>query len=98
MLEKEIKRFIYNPSVPISRAISDLYKKDITICLVCRPNRKLLGILTLSDIKQTLLKGVDQKAPISTIMNTAFISASEGASLAELNKLAKKSTSFGTGT
>ncbi len=98
MLEKKIKRFIYSPSVPISRAISDLYKKDITICLICRPNGELLGVLTLSDIKQALLKGVDQKAPISSIMNTSFVSASKSTPLPGLKKLAMESTSFGTGS
>lgn len=97
MLEKKLKRFIYSPSTPISRAISDLYKKTITMCLVCRPGGELLGIVTLSDIKQALLKGVDQKAPISSIMNTAFVSAPVGTPLAVLKKLAMKSTSFGTG-
>lgn len=97
MIEKSIKRYIYSPSTPVSRAIGDLYKKDITICLVCGSNKKLLGILTLSDIKQNLLKGVDQKAPISKIMNTKFVSAPQGSSLTELNRLAKKSTAYGTG-
>lgn len=97
MLEKNLKHFIYHPSTPISRVVSDLYRKNITICLVCNPNRKLLGILTLSDIKQNLLKGVDRKASIRTIMNTEFVSAPEGTSIAELNRLAKKSTTLGTG-
>lgn len=97
MLEKKIKRFIYSPSVPISKTITDLYKKDITICLVCGPQGKLVGILTLSDIKQALLKGVDQKAPISTIMNRTFIVASKDTPLKELKKLALRPTSLGTG-
>ena len=97
MLEKKIKRFIYSPSVPISRAISDLYKKDITICLVCMPRGKLLGVLTLSDIKQALLNGVDKKASISSIMNTAFTAAPRGTPLSELKKLAEEKTSFGPG-
>lgn len=97
MLIRRIKPFIYSATTPISKAIGDLYKRDITICLICRPNGTLIGVLTLSDIKQALLKGVDEKAHISTIMNTAFVSAKEGSSLEELNRLAKKSTSFGYG-
>ncbi len=97
MLDKKIKRFIYSPSVPIGKAVSDLYKKAITICLICRPNGELLGVLTLSDIKQALLKGVDQKAPISSIMNTSFVYASKSTPLSGLKKLAKKKTSFGSG-
>ncbi|KKU55920.1 MAG: NAD-dependent epimerase/dehydratase [Parcubacteria group bacterium GW2011_GWA1_47_11] len=97
MLDKKIKRFIYSPSVPIGRAISDLYKKAITICLVCRKDGELLGVLTLSDIKQALLKGVDQKAHISSIMNTSFVSATKSMPLSGLKKLAMKATSFGTG-
>src|SRR3989344_2564304 len=97
MLDKKIKRFIYSPSVPIGRAISDLYKKAITIFLVCRKDGELLGVLTLSDIKQALLKGVDQKAHISSIMNTSFVSATKSMPLSGLKKLAMKATSFGTG-
>ncbi len=97
MLEKKIKPFIYSPATPINRVISDLYKKETTICLVCGKDGTLLGILTLSDIKQALLKGVDKKAPIRSIMNTTFIAATKGTPLHELKKLAKKKTSFGTG-
>jgi nucleoside-diphosphate-sugar epimerase/CBS domain-containing protein len=97
MLEKNIKRFIYAPSVPVSKAITDLYKKEITICLVARAGGPLLGVLTLSDIKKALLKGVDQKAPISSIMNKSFVSAPEGTSPKKLDALARGDTKLGTG-
>lgn len=97
MLEKKIKRFVYSPATPLRRVIGDLYKKDITICLVCDARGRLVGVVTRSDIKQALLKGVDQKAPIRSIMNTAFTAAPQGTALRELSKLAKKKTSLGTG-
>jgi nucleoside-diphosphate-sugar epimerase len=97
MGEKNLKRFIYAPTTLIGNAISDLYRKSITICLVCDKKGKLLGVLTLSDIKQALLGGADPKAPIRSIMNTEFISAPKGASLARLNTLAKQPNKLGTG-
>lgn len=97
MPEKNIKRFVYAPETPMSVVISDLYRKSITICLVCDPKGKLLGVITLADIKQALLKGVDPQSPIRHVMNTAFVSAPATASLPELRKLAKRPTKYGTG-
>ena len=54
MLEKNIKNLVYAPSVPVDRVLSELYRKASTICLVCDKKGKLLGLLTLSDLKQKL--------------------------------------------
>ena len=97
MLERNIKPYLYAPTTSIEQALHDLYRRGVAICLVCDPRRKLLGILTLSDIKRALLKGVDSHAPLKSIMITDFTSAPSGTSLAELKKLAKIPTRFKTG-
>ena len=95
--EKNPKPFIYAPIMPIGTVISDLYRKAITMCLVCDKKGKLLGVVTLSDIKQALLRGLDPETPVRSIMNTEFVSAPEGSSRARLNALAKQPTKLGTG-
>jgi nucleoside-diphosphate-sugar epimerase len=97
MLETNITKYIYAASTPLSQAMSDLYRRALTICLVCDKKGVLLGVLTRSDIKQALLKGVDPRASVSTIMNTNFTSAPKGTPLTALKKLALKMTKEGLG-
>ncbi len=97
MIEKNLKGLVYTPKTPLHSAMSGLYRVGKTICLICDPKGKLVGILTRSDIKQAMLKGVDREAPLSSIMNKQFISAREGASAASLKKLAQMPNHLGTG-
>lgn len=97
MLVKQFKTYIYAPDVPLRRAVSDLYRKATTICLVCGPDKRLLGVLTLTDIKQALLKGIDPATPLRSIMNKEFVSAPHTASEATLRKLAQQPSRYGTG-
>jgi nucleoside-diphosphate-sugar epimerase/CBS domain-containing protein len=98
MIQKNLKDLVYAPATPLRNAISDLYRKNVSICLVCSADKKLIGILTRSDIKQAVLKGLDHQAPISSIMNKEFVSAGAGASEAALRKLARMQSKYGTGT
>jgi len=43
MIEKNFKAYIYKPEVPLRQAVNDLYRKATTICLVCAPDKTLLG-------------------------------------------------------
>ncbi len=79
------------------RALADLYKKATTICLVVGKGKRLVGIITISDIKQALLKGVDPSTPLSAVMNRDFISAPAGTKEVALKRLAHKQTPYGTG-
>jgi nucleoside-diphosphate-sugar epimerase len=97
MIEKNLKKLIYAPSMPLRQALSDLYSNSDSICLVCAPDKKLLGVLTRSDIKQALLKGLDPKTPLESVMNREFISAPVGTPLPQLKKLAYTQSRFGTG-
>src|SRR3989344_7468162 len=96
-LEKNIKRYIYAPGSPVRDVIRGLYHKTITIALICDKRGVLLGVVTLSDIKQALMRGVDPKTKVSAIMNTDFTFALKGASPSALNRLAAQPTKFGTG-
>src|SRR3989344_2181905 len=97
MIEKDIKKFIYAPHTPVDQVISDLYRKGINLCLVCDSKSKLLGILTLSDIKQALLKGVDPQSHIGVLMNTEYVSALQNTPFATLKKMASRQNPLGTG-
>jgi len=98
MIEQDIAQYIYAPSTPVRRAVSDLYRKGTTICLVCDKRRRLMGIITLADIKQGLLKGVDTHAPLRSIMNKDCTWALFGTPLAELRKIASQPTRYKIGT
>ncbi|MDO8521819.1 MAG: NAD-dependent epimerase/dehydratase family protein [bacterium] len=98
MLERDVTRHIYTPSTPVKRAISDLYRKGTTICLVCDKRRRLLGVVTMADIKQGLLKGIDPHAPLRSIMNTDFTWALAGTPLTTLKKTASQPSRYKTGT
>jgi nucleoside-diphosphate-sugar epimerase len=97
MIEKNLKSLIHAPSTSLESAISRLYREGETICLVCDKNKKLLGILTRSDIKQAMLKGTDRRSPISSIMNKEFIAARVNTPLSALKKLARKQNPLKTG-
>ncbi len=96
-LEKNIKRYIYAPGVSVRDVVKDLYHKAITIALICDKRGVLLGVVTLSDIKQALLRGIDPKTPVRAIMNKEFTAASKGTSLPLVKKMAGRSTRYGTG-
>lgn len=98
MIERNIKTHIYAPSTSIQRAISDLYRKGATMCLVCGKNRRLLGIITLADIRQGLMKGTDPRATLRSAMNTDFIWAPLGTSQKDLKMIASRPSVFKTGT
>lgn len=91
------KHHIYPLKATVERVASDLYRNSVGIALVCDAKQKLLGVLTLSDIKRSLLDGVDPHASISVVMNTHFVSAPKGTPTSTLSKLARQPTAYGTG-
>lgn len=97
MIHTKLKDYIFAPDVPLRKAIGDMYKKGVSICLVCDKNKKLLGILTRSDIKAAILRGKDHKDRLSSIMNKDFTWAPAKASPSELQKLAKQPNKYKTG-
>ena len=97
MIQKKLKDLIYAPDVPLRKAIGEMYRKGVTICLVCGQKKKLLGILTRSDIKTAVLKGMDHKERLGSIMNKDFTWAKTGTPERELRKLAQKPNRYGTG-
>ncbi len=97
MIEKKLKRYIYAPETSLHRVLGDLYRKAVTICLVVDSKKKLLGIVTITDLKQAIFKGVDPNTPVHTIMNTTFVSAEVGTSLTKLRRLAMGKTKYKTG-
>lgn len=97
MPEKNIKRFMYAPEAAVRVVAGDLYSKAISIGLVCDVKGKLLGIVTLSDLKQALMRGADPEAPLASVMNRDFVSALKGTPHKELERLASRKNALGTG-
>lgn len=97
MIEKNLKHYLSSPEKPLRRVLSDLYRSGAGISLVVDTHKKLLGILTITDLKQALLQGVDPDTSIRAIVNTKFVSAPVGTSLRKLRKLAKGDTPYHTG-
>ena len=97
MIIKNLKKYLYAPDVPLRRVISDLYRKQTSICLVVGRNKKLQGIVTLSDLKKALFEGLSPSAPVSAVMNRDFTSAPAGTPLSRLRGLASRQTKFRTG-
>ncbi len=95
---KNIQKYIYNPSTPLKKAVQDLYNKKINICLVCKNNRSLVGLLTLTDIKRAILDGIDPDSPIAQTMNTEYTKAAPTSSENQLRILSMKKTRYNTGT
>lgn len=75
MIIKDIDKFIFSPSTKIKKIVYELYKRKTSICLICKNDRSLLGIITLSDIKKSILSGIDPDSPVNGIMNKDYISA-----------------------
>jgi len=97
MIQKKLDKLISAPQVPLRRVLRDLYGNAEQICLVCGPRQKLLGVVTITDIKQALMKGIDPQAPIHEVMNIKFISAPQNISNAKLTRLAALPSPYGTG-
>lgn len=97
MIEKNLKHYTYAPETSLHRVLGDLYRKAVTICLVVDSNKKLLGVVTITDLKQAIFKGVDPNTPVRTVMNTSFVSAEVGTPLTKLRKLAMGKTKYKTG-
>src|SRR3989344_9140276 len=97
MLLKNLSKYLYPPSTPIKKALSDLYEDGVDICLVINSKRILMGVLTTSDIRQAILDGFDPKWPVSRIINQDFTSANEQFSERQLKKLSLKRSRFGSG-
>ena len=87
----EIKECVISPTVTFSSALDVLSKIGFTICLVCDDHGFLLGILTDSDVRKSLLSSPDLNKPISLIMNISpyfvnkHITAFEAQSIMEVN-------------
>jgi len=90
MIDRKIEKFIYTPSTSTKKVIQDLYRKKIDICLVCSKNKKLLGIITLGDIKKAIVSGSDPQSPIKNVMNTTYQWANKSLSEQKLRKLSKQ--------
>ena len=73
MIDRKIKKYIYSPDATFRSVVQDLYRKQIDICLACKKDGVLLGILTLGDIKNSIINGFDPDSPIKSIMNVDFV-------------------------
>ena len=96
MSAAHVKKLIYAPKAPVDRVLSDLYRRGTNFCLICERG-KLLGVLTLSDIKQALLRGVDPQVSVGSIMNTSYTSAPHGTPVSALEKMAHRRNPLRTG-
>ncbi len=97
MIEKRIKKYTYAPSVPLQTVLSGLYRNEVSMCLIADSDKKLQGILTLSDLREALLTGADPATPVGKVMNTNFTSAPTDTPLPALRRLALRTTRFRTG-
>ena len=92
MVDIDIDKYIYNIKTELGAVIQDLYKKKIDICLVCDQDNKLVGILTLGDIKKAIVGGYDPDEPIINIMTKKFTCVQEGATKKELEQASNLSS------
>jgi nucleoside-diphosphate-sugar epimerase/CBS domain-containing protein len=97
MINKNIKKHTYKPTTPLKKVASDLYNKKLDICLICDKNQKLIGLLTLTDIKKAIFNGIDPNSSISETMNRNFIFGKEKMNHEELEILAGKENIHKTG-
>ncbi len=97
MIEKNLKKYIYTPATPLRKVISDLYRKETSLCLVVGRDKKLQGVITRSDLKEAVFKGANPSVPIAKVMNTDFAAGHTGASRAALQRLASRKNRFNTG-
>lgn len=89
MIDYEAEKYIYRPTVTLQEIIRDLYQKKVDICLVCGERKHLDGIITLGDIKQAIISGLDPTSLISEVVNRKFVSAREDTALPVLAAMSK---------
>lgn len=97
MIERKIKKYIYSRTATLQEVIRALYRKKTGICLICDKNTRLDGVLTIGDIKEAILRGFNPASPVATVMNKDFAWAYDKSDKAELEKLSRRPTKYGSG-
>ena len=59
---------IVERGTPIGDAIRVIDEGQLGVAVVCDASRRLLGIVTDVDVRKGILRGVDLKEPVETIM------------------------------
>lgn len=69
MMSKNWKESLLTPEATVEDAKRVIYSSSMNVVFVVNGQGKLLGIVTQSDYRKSLLKYVDPQAPITVIMN-----------------------------
>ncbi|RDL44017.1 alcohol dehydrogenase [Marinomonas piezotolerans] len=84
------QKALISGSSSIKKALRIIDSEALRVALVVTPDRKLLGIITDGDIRRALLDGLSLEEPVSKIMNTSPIIASDSATKDQLVALMEK--------
>jgi len=64
--------YIVNIDSKINDAIEIIHFNKTRCCIVVNSDSKVIGVISQGDVLRSLLKGVDIKSPIKTIINMSF--------------------------
>jgi dTDP-glucose pyrophosphorylase len=82
---------IIEPKTSIEQAVRVIDQGRLGVAIVCDQKRRLVGIVTDVDVRKGILRGVDLKDPVETIMCVTPIFARAGAGRDELRGLMHRS-------
>ncbi len=68
MNSEQYKKTLIKPDISLKEALKQMDKASLQILLALDEKDKLLGILTDGDIRRAIIKGIDFKTPINSIM------------------------------
>ncbi len=90
MLPVKIDDLIIPPNMPIIEAVKVLNSAHLQIVLIADENRKLLGVISDSNVRRAILDNIDFQLPASTIMVTNPIVAREPTSNEQIRSLMER--------
>jgi len=94
---RELDKILINPHLPIKEAVGVIDRGGIKLAVVVDETNKLLGIVTDSDVRRGILRGVNINEEVSTIMNPSpvYVTNTENREEILFKLMNKKIAGFG---
>lgn len=80
MPSRDLKKYLLSPQDPIKQAIRVIDEGEIGIAMVVDEEAELLGVVTDSDVRKSILGGVSMEAAVERVMNRKPVVAPEKSS------------------
>ena len=84
---RDWNRVVLNEEASLKSAIELMGSVSYKLCLVCSKDNILLGMVTDSDVRRSLLRGVSLSDPVELVMNSSPLVVSDDLGEAEVSQL-----------